>query len=112
MKSTFSWQFQEDELIEASTVSLWDRGFRYGMSVFETLLVHRGKIVFEAEHISRLHEAASAAGFSVPSRLAEVLRSKFADVDESFTCMVRVYLTAGEGGPSGRVDRIVRLHFR
>ncbi len=99
MNPLFSWQFQEDELIEASTISVWDRGFRYGMSVFETILIHRGRMVLGEDHIRRLQEASRAAGFSVPTGLLDSLMTRLAHADESMTCMLRVYVTAGEGSP-------------
>lgn len=71
-------------------VPLDDRGFRYGMSIFESFALRRGRVVFAAEHLVRLRQAARAAGFFLP---------------ESFSLpsngwedgMGRIYVTAGDG---------------
>lgn len=99
MKPAFSWQYQEEELIEAEAVPIGDRGFRYGMSVFETILLHRGRAVLAPDHLERLYRAAAAAGFLMPSGLADALARRTAGFGESFSGMMRVYVTAGEGGP-------------
>jgi len=99
VKSTFSWQYQEEELVEAEAIPIGDRGFRYGMSVFETILLHRGRAVLVAEHLDRLYRAASAAGFPLPPGLAAVLEHRVARLEESFSGMMRVYVTAGDGAP-------------
>lgn len=99
MKPLFSWQFQEDDLIDGAAISIWDRGFRYGMSIFETILIHRGRAVFLEEHLRRLRDAAGAAGFSVSSKFIAVLRSRLSGFDESLSGMMRIYVTAGDGGP-------------
>jgi len=99
VKSTFSWQYQEAELIEAAAIPIGDRGFRYGMSVFETILLHRGRSVLAAEHLDRLSRAASAAGFPLPAGLADALEHRVAGLEESFSGMMRVYVTAGDGSP-------------
>ncbi len=99
MKSPFSWQLQEDEFVECEAIPVWDRGFRYGMSVFETILVHRGRMVFETEHLARLHEAATAAGFLMPVDWVTPWKARCASLGASFSGMMRVYITAGDGGP-------------
>lgn len=73
-------------------IPIEDRAFRYGMSVFETVAVHRGKPVFLREHLSRLGSAALTVGWrnlllpdSPPPMLPE------------FTGVLRIYLTAGAG---------------
>ena len=37
-----------------ATISIDDRGFRFGDGVFETILVKNGKLIFSQEHIQRL----------------------------------------------------------
>lgn len=108
MKPLFSWQFQEDELIDAPAIPIWDRGFRYGMSVFETVLIHRGRTVLEAEHLKRLQKAAAAAGFGLPKGLRQALDHRMGGLDESISGMMRIYVTAGDGAPlaSTRESRV------
>lgn len=99
MKSPFSWQFQEDKLIDAHTIPIWDRGFRYGMSVFETILLHRGRAVLVAEHLERLQKASAAAGFVLPVGLRSALVRRIEELGGSFSGMLRIYVTAGSGAP-------------
>jgi branched-subunit amino acid aminotransferase/4-amino-4-deoxychorismate lyase len=41
---------------DAACLSPWDRGFRFGDGVYETLRVHRGKVIRRAEHLHRMAE--------------------------------------------------------
>jgi branched-subunit amino acid aminotransferase/4-amino-4-deoxychorismate lyase len=43
-----------------------DRGFRYGMSVFETLRIFNGTPGFVGPHLERLRSAALRCGFTAP----------------------------------------------
>ena len=84
-------------------IPLTDRGFRYGMAVFETLRVQGGKVGCLGEHLWRLARACRASGFPVPGgalrdtarRLREV-----AGVDRDWTGVARLHVTAGDGGPA------------
>lgn len=51
----------EDE----ARVSVLDRGFLYGDSVYETLRAHRGRILFWADHRARLLHSAGALGILI-----------------------------------------------
>ena len=46
MSGSRAWTLVEGSFREGACVPLTDRGFRYGMSVFETLAVRHGKILF------------------------------------------------------------------
>lgn len=76
-----------------AVVPLTDRGFRYGMSVFETIVVRRGVFLFWDAHVRRLSAACAAAGFQadLPESLADVLPLPDG--------MLRIYVTAGDGSP-------------
>jgi len=74
-----------------------DRGFRYGMSVFETVVVHIGTPLFVAEHLHRLLLASRAAGFIFPEGLSE--KSVESLVSGHDTGSLRLYISAGDGGP-------------
>jgi branched-chain amino acid aminotransferase len=84
---------------ERATVSVFDRGFLYGDSVYETLRTYRGK-VFELErHLARLRRSARLIGMDLPwddARLrAEIERTvREAGNPESY---MRVVVSRGAG---------------
>jgi len=53
---------------DEATVSVRDRGFRYGDGVFETLRVYGGTPFAWAAHADRLANSAAALGIDLPSR--------------------------------------------
>lgn len=78
-------------------IPLTDRGFRYGMSYFETLALHRGRTLFLTEHLSRLQRA------SAPFRPPETWRAAAATLLREPPIpdgVARLYITAGDGSPS------------
>lgn len=93
--ATRTWILRDGVFEEGGFVSAADRGFRYGMSVFETVGVWRGRRLFEREHLDALAEAARAAEFLVPKGLETAVKG----LDVGGTGMLRFYVTAGEGGP-------------
>lgn len=70
---------------------LGDRGFRYGMSVFETIAVLKGKPLMLEEHLERLERAVGDCG----GGWAALPTFDFLKLG---TGLLRFYLTAGEGG--------------
>ncbi len=84
---------------EQATVSVFDRGFRYGDALFETLLLRNGKTFRWADHWRRFERSAnflkiplsytSEGLFAVAQALVE--RNVFADG------MLRIHLTRGVG---------------
>lgn len=72
-----------------------DRGFRYGMSVFETIAISSGRSILADEHLQRLALATQSVGWGrivvprLPLDLAE----------GGSTGVVRIYVTAGPGHP-------------
>ena len=86
---------------EGADVPVTDRGFRYGMSVFETLAVCRGRKFFLEEHLQRLQRACAAAEFSFPADLAVALAALTCDDG-----MLRIYVTAGDGGFSHPAEAV------
>ncbi|MGH8046983.1 MAG: hypothetical protein ACREKL_07030, partial [Chthoniobacterales bacterium] len=53
--------------IAGAGLPLTDRGFRYGMSVFETIAIRESAPLLLDAHLARLTESATAAGFNPPS---------------------------------------------
>jgi branched-chain amino acid aminotransferase len=80
-------------------VSVFDRGFLYGDSVFETVRSYHGKLYALDEHIDRLRSSANSVGIAVPvadAVIAGEARAALQDAgnEESY---VRVMLTRGQG---------------
>jgi branched-subunit amino acid aminotransferase/4-amino-4-deoxychorismate lyase len=78
------------EIVES--VPLADRGFRYGMSVFETITVVAGRPLFLDAHLERLRWASGDCGLDLPP-LPDF------DFSSLWTGLLRFYVTAGLGGP-------------
>lgn len=95
MTAPGAWVLRDGVFHPADGVPVSDRGFRYGMSVFETVAVRDGRRLFEREHLDALKRASQAAGFSVPVGLPEALQG----LDPKGDGMLRLYVTAGEGAP-------------
>lgn len=71
---------------------LADRGFRYGMSVFETITIVAGRPLLLEAHLNRLRVAAGTCGLDLPP-LPEF------DFSRLWTGLLRIYVTAGPGAP-------------
>lgn len=88
----------------AESVPLSDRGFRYGLALFETLRISRGRALFVAEHLALLRASALASGWwreaEFPGNALEAAARILAGEGE-FTLppegLARVHLTAGDG---------------
>jgi D-alanine transaminase len=46
-------------------ISPWDRGFRFGDGVYETLRLHRGTVIRLAEHLERMREGLGILGLAL-----------------------------------------------
>jgi branched-chain amino acid aminotransferase len=82
-----------------ATVSVLDRGFLYGDSVFETLRTYRGVPFALDRHLARLERSAALAYIELPLSIPELAREvheavRTAGNAESY---VRVMLTRGRG---------------
>lgn len=93
------WIDGEIKQAENAVVSVLDRGFLYGDSVFETLRTYGKKPFALQEHMDRLQKSAEQVLIDLPVSLAqissEITRAvEQADFDESY---VRVMLTRGQG---------------
>ncbi len=80
-------------------VSVYDRGFLYGDSVFETLRTYGGEPFALADHLARLARSAAMIGITMPITAADLaievrLAVRAARDDESY---VRVTITRGTG---------------
>jgi branched-chain amino acid aminotransferase len=83
---------------EAAKVSVFDRGFLYGDSVYETIGTAYGRLFALAEHLDRLERSAQRIGLGVPPRAT--IERAIADTvaaAENAESRVRVMLTRGSG---------------
>ena len=98
MKGVHAWTLVEGRFREGADVPVSDRGFRYGMSAFETVAVRNGRMLFLEEHLLALSAACRAAGFK-----AEKVRAtdELADLPDG---LLRIYVTAGDGALAGSVS--------
>ena len=80
-------------------ISVFDRGFLYGDSVYETLATVNGRLFALPEHLDRLQRSASRIGLSLPER-AQIEAAIGATVAEAGNAesRVRVIVTRGAGG--------------
>jgi branched-subunit amino acid aminotransferase/4-amino-4-deoxychorismate lyase len=82
-------------LIAGAGLPLTDRGFRYGMSVFETIGIRRRAPLLLDAHLAKLADSAVAANFQPPGAWLEAVRAQLLapPVDEG---VARIYITAGD----------------
>jgi branched-chain amino acid aminotransferase len=84
---------------DSAAISVYDRGFLYGDSVFETIRVYGGKPFAMAEHLARLERSADRVFISLPVSVdvvaAEIERG--IGLSQETDSFVRVMLTRGTG---------------
>jgi branched-chain amino acid aminotransferase len=85
-------------LPEEAKVSVFDRGFLYGDSVYETIGTFYGRLFAQKDHLDRLERSAMRIGLRVPPR-AEIERAIVETIAAAGNpeSRVRVILTRGEG---------------
>ncbi|MGB8355759.1 MAG: aminotransferase class IV [Chthoniobacteraceae bacterium] len=94
-QSKTAWRWESDRFVVCDSVPVTDRGFRYGMSVFESLPV-RGRIpYFLAGHYERLRQACLLSGLEVGLPEFDALDALLRGIE--FDGYARIYVTAGEG---------------
>ena len=67
-----SWHWTGNQYEPCDSVPITDRGFRYGMSVFESVRVSRGEPEFFEQHIARLLSACAEREFPIEIGRAHV----------------------------------------
>lgn len=84
---------------EDAKVSVYDRGFLYGDSVFETIRTYGGKAFALEEHVRRLERSSELVGIELPISREELV----AEVEQAIVTAgntesyVRIMLTRGTG---------------
>ncbi len=94
-----------DGFIAGAGLPLTDRGFRYGMSVFETIAIRESAPLLLDAHLAKLGEAAAAARLNAPA-WREATRTLLAHppIAEGVS---RIYITAGDR--DGDISRVAIL---
>jgi branched-chain amino acid aminotransferase len=85
-------------LAEEAKISVFDRGFLYGDSVYETIASYRGRLFATAEHLARLERSAQRIGMRSPPR--DAMERAIADTVAAAgnaESRVRIMLTRGVG---------------
>jgi branched-subunit amino acid aminotransferase/4-amino-4-deoxychorismate lyase len=94
-----AWRSNGAAYEEADSVPLSDRGFRYGMSVFESLRVAGGEPEFFEKHRTRLLSACAERDIAVDEEAIAAAAELLAE--DGFA---RIYVTAGDGAPAAAAD--------
>ena len=93
-----SWLWTGSGYSSATSVPITDRGFRYGMALFETVRVWDGRVEFWEQHRQRLYSSCVDREFPIDERtlwgIADILETA------GINGVARIYVTAGDGGPS------------
>jgi len=84
---------------ESARVSIFDRGFLYGDSVFETIRTYGGRPFALTEHLARLERSAARVFIDLPVSLAELGREieRALGASGNAESYVRVIVTRGSG---------------
>ncbi len=90
-----AWWWAGGAFEPCDSLPLADRGFRYGMSVFESLRVNRGEAEFFEPHLVRLIQACAEREFAVEETALRAAAPLF----HAAAChgFARLYVTAGDG---------------
>jgi branched-chain amino acid aminotransferase len=83
---------------EQARLSVFDRGFLYGDSVYETLRSYGGRVFLLCTHLDRLMASAAAIGLHIPWRLERMSSELTRTVEAAGNreAAVRVMVTRGE----------------
>ncbi|MEY3480715.1 MAG: hypothetical protein RIQ71_1490 [Verrucomicrobiota bacterium] len=102
---TKGWQLEGENWVAAGSLPLTDRGLRYGMSVFETIGLRDGQPLFFEKHAHLLATSAKEL-------LGAGVELAIPPLDPGDRGMLRLYVTAGDGGPGAPVKepRIFALY--
>jgi branched-subunit amino acid aminotransferase/4-amino-4-deoxychorismate lyase len=90
-----AWEFVGGGWVDGAAISAADRAVRYGMSLFETVAIFRGRPIMSRGHLDRLARAARELGWTSP-HLPDILPDAGQLASDG---VLRVYLTAGPGAP-------------
>ncbi len=98
---TRAWMWTGAGFEPAEGVPVADRGFRYGMSVFESFPVRDGVGIFLDKHLDKLREACALTGLAAPAAALEACAEVLKQAGNGFG---RIYITGGDGGVTADFD--------
>jgi len=90
-----AWRWAGAVFEPCDSLPLTDRGFRYGMSVFESLRVSGGEAEFFEPHLARLVQACADREFAVDQDAIRAAPALFQNAARDG--FARIYVTAGDG---------------
>lgn len=97
MTTVRAWAWNDGAWVEGAQLPVTDRAVRYGMAVFETIGVRDGNVLFFEGHLALLRESTRSLLGVMPERIAPP------PLDGAERGMLRLYITAGDGGPTDEV---------
>ena len=93
-----AWRWAGAAFEPCASLPLTDRGFRYGMAVFESLRVARGEAEFFDQHLARLVQACAEREFAADETALRAAPALFQNTaPDGFA---RICVTAGDGPPT------------
>jgi branched-subunit amino acid aminotransferase/4-amino-4-deoxychorismate lyase len=96
-----AWMWTGAGFKSADGVPVTDRGFRYGMSVFESFPVRDGVGIFLEQHLERLREACATTRLAAPRGALAGCEGILKEAPDGFG---RIYVTAGDGPVTADCD--------
>jgi branched-subunit amino acid aminotransferase/4-amino-4-deoxychorismate lyase len=96
-----AWLWNGSAFEPADSLPISDRGFRFGMSLFESMCVRDGAIEFWPQHQQRILTACAERDFPMPDAALAAVEPVFQN--ERAAGFARIYVTAGDGGPASSV---------
>jgi branched-subunit amino acid aminotransferase/4-amino-4-deoxychorismate lyase len=97
-----AWRWSGAGFEPAEGVPLTDRGFRYGMSLFESVRVAAGEAEFWDKHVARLVQACGERDFALDEAALPAAAETFRQTgNDGFG---RIYVTAGDGALTAQAD--------
>jgi branched-subunit amino acid aminotransferase/4-amino-4-deoxychorismate lyase len=99
----FSWIWRDGAFVSCDSLPLSDRGFRYGMAVFESIRVWKAVPLFWQEHLDRLRLACEDRQFTLDRNCFEAAEQILRQHEEDG--FARLYITAGDGGITDPADQ-------
>ena len=96
-----SWLWNGSAFEPATGVPISDRGFRHGMSLFESMAVRDGAIEFWPQHQQRLFTACAERDFPMPEAAVAAAGAVFESA--GINGFARIYVTAGDGSAASPV---------
>lgn len=97
-----AWRWNGETFESCDSIPVDDRGFRYGMAVFESVRVWRAVPLFFEEHAARLRHACADREFRIDDRAISAAGALLRSVGRDG--FARVYITAGDGWVAAPVD--------